>query len=172
MYYNIQSKKIVVYFIVLVILSILQGLFFRFFDYFINNINLAFTYFIFLSFYFGKSISYKMGMAYGLILDCFGATFGFYSLIFTVLGYVIGLFSGKFFLTGIILPVMFSFIASIVYFFLSMILLNLFYSIVWQEFLINSGVQTLISLILSPLVAYIFRRYLFRRVGIVNNERN
>ena len=171
MYYNVRTKRILVHFFVLMFFAVMQGLFIRFFDYFWGNINLFFVYFIFLSFYLGKSASYKIGFLFGLILDCFGTTYRFYAFIFTLLGYVIGLFSGKFYLTGIVLPALFACISSLIYFGTAICLLKIFYSIEWSRFLLNAGIQLVINIILSPFAAFLFRRYFFRRVGIIENGR-
>lgn len=171
MYSNIQNKKIVINFLVLMILAIMQGLFLRFFDFFWGNINITFVYFIFLSFYLGKSVSYKIGFSFGIVLDCFGATYGFYAFLFTLIGYLAGLFSGKFYLSGVLLPILFTTILSVVYFLVSALLLHLFFTVTWSRTVINSGIQLLISIFLSPLMAFLFRRYLFKRVGIIENGR-
>lgn len=171
MYYNVRTKRILLHFLVLMFFAVMQGLFIRFFDYFWGNINLAFVYFIFLSFYLGKSTAYKIGFLFGLVLDCFGTTFGFYALILTLLGYVIGVFSGKFYLSGVLLPVLFAFLSSVVYFITAICLLRIFFTIEWSRFFINAGIQLLINMVFSPLVAFLFRRYFFRRVGIVENGR-
>lgn len=171
MYYNIRNKRIFIHFLVLMVLAVMQGLFTRFFDYFWGNINIAFIYFIFLSFYLGKSVSYKIGFCFGILLDCFGATYGFYAFIFTVLGYVIGLFSGKFYLSGILFPILFSLIFSLFYFMTATVLLYIFFSVTWSRLLINAGIQILINVLLSPFIAFLFRRYFFKRVGIVENGR-
>lgn len=171
MYYNIRNKRILIHFLVLMLFAVMQGLFTRFFDYFWGNINIAFVYFIFLSFYLGKSVSYKIGFCYGILLDCFGATYGFYAFIFTVIGYVTGLFSGKFYLSGILLPVLFSFTFSLIYFITASVLLHIFFTVTWSRFLINAGIQLFFNILLSPLLAFLFRRYFFRRVGIVENGR-
>ena len=171
MYYNIRNKRIIIHFIVLMIMAVMQGLFIRFFDYFWGNINIAFVYFIFLSFYLGKSVSYKIGFCFGLLLDCFGATYGFYAFIFALLGYVTGLFSGKFYLSGILLPVLFTLILSLFYFATGTVLLYIFFTVTWSRLLINAAIQTLLNILLSPLAAFLFRRYFFRRVGIVENGR-
>lgn len=169
MYYNIQKRRILLHFFILLLFAFLQGLFFRFFDFFWGNINFVFLYFIFLSFYLGKSAAYKFGFVFGLILDCFGATYGFYALIFTLTGYAAGLFSGKFNLHGILLPVLFSAVVSLFYFILTAVLIAWVDTIVWRLFFFNAAVQLALNLVFAPLFALLFRRWLFRRVGIVEN---
>lgn len=169
MYYNIHKKRIFSHFFILVAFALLQGVFIRFSDFFLSNLNFAFIYFVYLSFYLGKSTSYKLGFILGLILDSFGATYGFYTTVFTILGYVIGFFSGKFNLQGIALPLLFAAVISVVYFLLCLIFIGWIDTIVWSRFLIDAAIQTIFNLILSPFFAWLFKNKLFKRVGIVEN---
>lgn len=131
--------------IILIVLVIVESTLLSQIQFYGFTLKLSFVLFLFMSLGQGAFKAEIMGFAYGLVLDFLSLSpLGLNCFVHTFLGWLVGKLKGKFSMDPVFLPILFSAVATLLRYGLSILLLVIFVPdaspawTLWQAMLINA----------------------------------
>ena len=130
--------------------------------------DLAFVVLIFSSISLGSAAAQTIGFASGLILDLLsGGAFGFFGLLYTLTGFILGKMKGKFFIDPVLVPILLTLICCVFRALSASFLGGIFLKDV-HFFTMNFLYETGMNLVVAPIIIALMK--LFRVLTFLEQD--
>ena len=131
--------------------------------------DIAFIVFIFSSISLGSAKAQTIGFLSGLVLDFLSfAPLGFFSLIYAIIGFLLGKMKGKYFIDPVLIPIILTIICCSLRSFMAALIAGLFINDEISFFSLKFLIEIGMNLVLAPIIIALLK--LFKSISFIEKE--